>query len=290
MSNKRVDRVEVGANFPQAPNDEVVWIDVETNNINRYDENTNEWVSVGGSEGINFVVGPSNQRTGEGEVLQFTDETKQSVITGPSPTVSNSTAQRLVIAGQDGLVDTSGEGGDVYLWGGAGGSSNGSGGDIKVDAGNGGGTTGGGGTVKVRGGYSTESSGGQIQIEAGDSSLGNGGQVYIDGGNSSEATGGHIYVNAGDNYVDTESYGGSINLRAGSSGNTMGGGSVNIETYQAGKITLSGDGGEFLNDPNVADNQIATIGDLPSGVTSSFNTATHTITVTNGIITAIDAL
>ena len=51
MSNKRVDRLEVGANFPQAPNDEVVWIDVETNNINRYDETTSEWISVGGTAG-----------------------------------------------------------------------------------------------------------------------------------------------------------------------------------------------------------------------------------------------
>jgi hypothetical protein len=54
MSNKRVDRLEVGANFPKSPNDEVVWIDVENNNINRYDESTNEWISVGGSEAGTF--------------------------------------------------------------------------------------------------------------------------------------------------------------------------------------------------------------------------------------------
>ena len=54
MSNKRVDRVEVGAVAPKNPNDEVVWIDVETNNINRYDESTNEWIGVGGSEAGTF--------------------------------------------------------------------------------------------------------------------------------------------------------------------------------------------------------------------------------------------
>ena len=54
MANKKVDRLEVGANFPQAPNDEVVWIDVETNNINRYDESSSEWVTVGGSPAGTF--------------------------------------------------------------------------------------------------------------------------------------------------------------------------------------------------------------------------------------------
>ena len=51
MSNKRVDRLEVGAEFPKAPNDEVVWIDTEENTINRYNESNDSWVSVGGSDG-----------------------------------------------------------------------------------------------------------------------------------------------------------------------------------------------------------------------------------------------
>jgi hypothetical protein len=38
------------------------------------------------------------------------------------------------------------------------------------------------------------------------------------------------------------------------------------------------------------DNQIATLGDLPTGATGSFTTATHSVTVTNGIITDITAL
>jgi hypothetical protein len=51
MSNKRVDRLEVGAEFPKAPNDEVVWIDTEENTINRYNESNDSWVSVGGTGG-----------------------------------------------------------------------------------------------------------------------------------------------------------------------------------------------------------------------------------------------
>ena len=46
----------------------------------------------------------------------------------------------------------------------------------------------------------------------------------------------------------------------------------------------------YLGDASIVDNQIATLGDLPSGATGSFQTATHDITVTNGIITTIAAL
>lgn len=55
-------------------------------------------------------------------------------------------------------------------------------------------------------------------------------------------------------------------------------------------VSISGDEGEFLGDPNDPENQIATIGDLPTGASGSFSTATHTITVTNGIITDITTL
>ena len=199
-----------------------------------------------------MISGPSNARTGTGEVLRFNDVSSQSIIIGPNPTTSVPTAPRLVVAGADGRAGTTGEGGDVYLWAGRGGSSGGSGGDVKVDAGNGGGTTGSGGTVKVRGGYSQESNGGFVQIYAGD---------------SSEGSGGYLELRAGSNSTDTESYGGAVDIEAGGSGNAMGGGNINLRTYQAGKILLSGDGGEFLNDSSDPDNQIATIGDIASGST-----------------------
>ena len=263
MSNKRVDRLEVGVNAPKSPNDEVVWIDSDANSISRYDESTNEWIGVGGGEGANFVVGSSNARTGTGEVLQFTDGTEQSVITGPSPTIANSTAQRLVVAGQDGLIDTAGEGGDIYLWAGVGGSGNGSGGDIKVDAGNAGGN-GSGGTVKMRGGDATDGSGGYIEIFGGDSvdsnagdvyiaggqstnndggevdieggysTTGDGGDIDIDGGYSASSTGGHIYINAGNSDTGT---GGNIQLIAGAS-----------ESGTPGRISLRGDDGVAIKD------------------------------------------
>jgi hypothetical protein len=54
-------------------------------------------------------------------------------------------------------------------------------------------------------------------------------------------------------------------------------------------VVLNGNnGGEFIGDPNNADNQIATIGDLPTGATGSFTSQDgKTVTVTNGIITSI---
>jgi hypothetical protein len=56
-------------------------------------------------------------------------------------------------------------------------------------------------------------------------------------------------------------------------------------------VVISGDGGEFLDDPTVADNQIATIGDLPTGATGTFQTSdSKMVTVTNGIITSIESL
>jgi hypothetical protein len=56
-------------------------------------------------------------------------------------------------------------------------------------------------------------------------------------------------------------------------------------------VVISGDGGEFLDDPTVSDNQIATIGDLPTGATGTFETPdSKLVTVTNGIITSIDPL
>jgi hypothetical protein len=223
---------------------------------------------------IHFPYGPSNNRTGSGDVLRFASSLDQSIITGAPPTTQNPTANRLVIAGQDGVAGEGwdGEGGDIYLWAGRGGGTTGDGGDIKIDAGNGEGT-GEGGYVKIRGGYSQDSEGGFINIDAGSSSNGAGGSVTI---------------NAGSNYVDMEQYGGSVSINAGSSGNAMGGGSIVLSTSQAGKITLNGDGGEYLNSVEPG-NQIATVSQLPTGATGSFTSADgKTITVTNGIITGIE--
>ena len=121
---------------------------------------------------------PSNDRTGSGLTLKIGDTNNQAIITGPAPVANTyNNAPRLVVAGQDGVLD--GEGGDIYLWAGQSGPNGGSGGDIKVDAGYGQNGSD-GGTIKVRGGNSTGGTGGFIEITGGHGDFG--GPVYITGG------------------------------------------------------------------------------------------------------------
>jgi hypothetical protein len=192
---------------------------------------------------IHFPFGPSNSRTGSGDVLRFDESAYQAIISGPPSTSVRPDAQRLVIAGSDGYSGSTGEGGDIYLWAGVGGDAGGTGGDIKVDAGNGSGS-GEGGTIKVRGGYSQTGTGGFVDIYGGDSYTQNGGQINIRAGQNSTGTGG----------------GGQVYIQGGYSADPTLGGAITITTFQSAPITISGAGGEFLNDPAVPDNQIATHG------------------------------
>lgn len=233
---------------------------------------------IGSADGLSLPYGTSNARTGSGDVLRFAQSTNQSIITGAAPSFASPTAQRLVIAGQDGTAGDGydGEGGDVYVWAGQGGGTNGDGGDVKIDGGQGQGT-GQGGYVKVRGGYSENSTGGFVDIYAGDSSMG---------------SGGNISIAAGTNQSVSEAVGGTVSIYGGGSADANSGGNILLETYQNGKVTLSGAGGEFLNDSSNSANQIATVGDVAavtsSGATGSFTSADgKTVTVTNGIITSI---
>jgi hypothetical protein len=64
-----------------------------------------------------------------------------------------------------------------------------------------------------------------------------------------------------------------------------------LQIMSADKIYIGGNGGEFINDPNVPSNQIATIGDLPTGASGTFHTPdSKIVVVTNGIITSIESL
>ena len=240
---------------------------------------------------IHFPYSQSNQRTGYGDVLRFANSFDQSIIMGPKTTESAPTANRLVIAGSDGYPGSTGEGGDVYLWAGRGGDAGGTGGDIKVDAGNGE-LAGEGGTVKVRGGYSPEGTGGFVEITAGGSGTGSGGPVYVSAGSSS-GNAGTVTINGGMSYGAN---GGNVNISAGFSyAQGYSAGSVQINAPMDGKVLINGGGGEFINDANDANNQIATVGNVAavtsSGVTGSFTSQDgKLITVTNGIITGIEVV
>lgn len=146
--------------------------------------------------------------TGTGQVLQFGDSTQQAIIFGPVSTATNTSAERIIIQGAPGYTGTAGEGGDVYVWAGPGGSANGGGGDIKVRAGEGIGS----GT----GGYLNFQAG-----NAGDGVGANGGYINIESGSSANGTGGNVAITAnsgGQLQLYTEQNG-SIILNTASGGN-----------------------------------------------------------------------
>jgi hypothetical protein len=140
----------------------------------------------------------------------------------------------------------------------------------------------------MRGGTSVDSSGGFVQVFAGGSGNSDGGYVEIYAGYSTTGNGGALEIGGG-NSSGEGTTGGLVSIVGGAAGGVGSvGGHVTLSTSDAGKIILSGDGGEFLNNGSIADNQIATIGDLPTGATGSFTTTdSKTVTVTDGIITAI---
>lgn len=130
---------------------------------------------------ITFPILNGNQRTGNGENLQFAKTGQQKLISTAEGTLSQPTVERLVIAGGDSYYDNEitssyiGEGGDIYLWAGRGDN----GGDIKVDAGYG---INSGGTTKIRSGDTLSGSGGFVEIYAGSSNYGYGGPIDIHAG------------------------------------------------------------------------------------------------------------
>lgn len=110
------------------------------------------------------------------QVLEFDNNSYQSVITGPIPSSGNN-AQRIIIQGRRGQGN--GEGGDVYLWGG---DSDSNGGDIKIYAGD-------------ADNNESPSYGGYINIDAGNG-YDNGGNLSLSAGNSTN-NGGNVYISAG---------------------------------------------------------------------------------------------
>ena len=126
------------------------------------------------------------------QVLQFNDDSKQSVITGPTPPSGNS-SQRIIIQGQ--RAQGGGEGGDVYVWGG---DADINGGDIKIyagDADNVSPDSGHGGYVNIDGGKGA-TEGGNVEITGGYSQGGEGGNVNIVGGGTSSGVAGTVNINA----------------------------------------------------------------------------------------------
>ena len=145
-----------------------------------------------------------------GQVLQFGDGTQQAIITGPTPSVDNN-AQRLIIQGQAG--NGTGEGGDVYLWGG---DAEFNGGDIKIYAGDADNvTSGSGGYVNIEGGSGFDN-GGYASLRGGQTNNGQGAYAQVVGGYG--VSGGDANIVGGQGYAGA---GGAVNITGGVSGNGL---------------------------------------------------------------------
>jgi hypothetical protein len=167
------------------------------------------------------------------QTLQFGDPNQQVIITGPTPD-ANINAQRLIIQGQRG--NGTGEGGDVYFWGG---DADTNGGDIKIYAGDADSATGYGGYINLDGGNGPDG-GGQITITGGSSSNGTGGQISISGGSSANANGSPVTIQGGQGSQE----GGLVSINGGyGQGNAQG---VTIFGGQSG-LGLSGYGNVRIN-------------------------------------------
>jgi hypothetical protein len=176
------------------------------------------------------------------------DSQNQVIVTGPSATVDNSYAQRIVIQGQRGYGSTSteGEGGDIYIWGGIGGETN-----NNTDGFNPGG--GSGGDVKLRGGEGLNYDGGYVRIEGGNvahfstSTTGNAGFVEITGGDVTDdnavvsSLGGDVRITGGRAYSAT-TQSGVVQVITGGTRNPDVGPSNTWEFGNDGTLTLPSDG------------------------------------------------
>ena len=164
----------------------IVWdgtdLRLPTNVDIKRDDGSGSYVSVlGGGGGNTFTIDQVNLHNGgnqNAQVLQFTNNQYQAVITGPTPGEGQN-AQRLIIQGQNG---GSGEGGDVYLWGG---DADTDGGDIKIYAGD----------ADNNDPEANTGTGGYVNIEAG-RGYAHGGHVHIDSGYSYGGTGGDVRITA----------------------------------------------------------------------------------------------
>lgn len=209
---------------------------------------------------LDTARGDTTGGTITGSTIRIGDGSQQAVITTPDGDAITQDSPRLVINPGKGADLTAGEGGDIYLWAGRGGSgdganavSGGSGGDIKIRGGQGGGVNGAGGYIRMEAGDGAYGSPGDsgaagfIEITGGSSGADrNGGYVRILAGQGS-FSGGDANITGG---VGQAGPGGPVNITGGTSGNGLAEyGNVNITSGAStwvfdntGKLTVPGEG------------------------------------------------
>ncbi len=127
------------------------------------------------------------------QTLRFADASTQAVITTATP-LENNSAQRIIIQGA--RATGTGEGGDVYFWGG---DADVDGGDIKIYAGDADSNSEGyGGYVNIAGGRG-HNVGGHINLTAGNSDL-QAGDITLTPGYSQAGNHGEVLIQTNNNY------------------------------------------------------------------------------------------
>jgi hypothetical protein len=175
--------------------------------------------TAGGTIFPTLTVNLHNGGNTSGQTLQFGDPSQQAFISGPAPASAGASAERLIIQGH--VATGSGEGGDVYVWGG---DSQVNGGDIKIYAGDAdSGSSGVGGNIHITGGVGYDT-GGEISLTGGQTGNGVGAPVYVTGGQGS-TTGGNVSLHGGYGAQN----GGPVDITGGIGGNGLGSyGNINL--------------------------------------------------------------
>jgi hypothetical protein len=244
--NKRVDKTEIGFAMPR-PNDEVVWINTQSNSINVYDEQASEWIEVGGN--ADFTV-PTAIKDSNGDDLITFEKTGYGTarIGTPQDDLSLRSARDITLyAGNDGP-------GNVYIgWG-----------DAQY----------------------TGQSDNMVTTLGGSATFTN--KTYHDAILKDNV----VFTNIDDEVRLQIEHGGTGVVRIHATEDDLALRSHNDILLYAGDV---GPGNVYIGwgDATItpdATNRVATIGDLPTGATGSFTTASETVTVTDGIITAITPL
>jgi hypothetical protein len=214
-----------------------------TGNLNQWNFDPQGWFMP---PLLNTARGDNPSGSIYGYTINIGDGQQEGVITTPDGGTNGTgqSSQRLVINPGKGQDGTSGEGGDIYLWAGRGGSGDagnavpgGTGGDVKIRGGQGM-LDADGGYIRIEGGDSSGSgTAGYVQVKAGYTSGGTPGYVSVTGGYNSAGPGGDVTITGGDGGGGYN--GGNVDIVTGSGSNN---GNVNISTGSSGIWTFANNG------------------------------------------------
>jgi len=249
--------------------------------INSNDDvgNTAQWIfGTTGTTIFPTLTVTRGDRSGTltGQALLFGDSTQEALISTPNGTADINDSQRIVINPGAGYANTTGEGGDIYLYAGRGGDAGGSGGDIKIRGGLGP-VDGAGGYLDIMGGEAAGNGvGGRIDMQGGESVNSTGGDINITGGQG--ISGGDVNIQSGNG---TAGPGGDLTLKGGVSSN-------GLAAYGNVVVNSGASSWQFNNIGNLsAPGNVSAVGNVTAGnvLTGGLISATGNITGGN-LITA----